>query len=358
MRNWINTLLIHAVEEAGVVLGLLTLTASHKRDCDWTEFNKNFFLALTDFGKAMRRDMDAIGSLGRVRTFETPVGNNGLHGHIHDLLTYNENADMEAFKVIALKKWKYALKKHGLHCSKRGVDFKGHGTFDPNYIAKEIAAHDTKKSSKSDLVTMFDLLDKSARGDKQAGDDWIRAAKAIQGRDRWNVGQLAKKLFIQCPSDWRHPKGDEDHEEKIEADHIITYPQTQHLMATQPGSKRPGLAMILRTARQRLDNSINTVQMVEALCEDYTKQVLFNVSDEIAEAIKMEDAKHEKVKKNIERLLTTCLINKEVAENLKALSIIEHELHKREQIDAINNRVKAIKLAKLNLKPGGDLVFM
>jgi len=357
LRNWINELLLHAVKRAGLVLGLLTLTASHKRDCDWTEFNKNFFLALTDFGKTMRREFDAISSKGRVRTFETPIGSNGLHGHIHDLFTYMLGVDMKALKQVALKKWKAALKKYGLHCSKRGVDIMEHGTFDPNYIAKEVAAHDTKKNSKSDLKTMFQLLDESARGNKQAGDDWIRAAKAIQGRDRWNVGQLANKLNIECPSDWKRSQGAAK-AERIEPANVITYPQTQHMMATQPGSKRPGLAMILRTARQRLDNSINTVKIVDALCKDYTKQMLFNIPAQIAEALKQADIEHEKAKANIERLLTTCLINMEVAGNLKALGEIEHTLLKKERIAAINSRADSIKIAGLHLTPGADLVFM
>lgn len=53
---------------------------------------------------------------------ESPVGSNGLYIHMHDLFTYSPNADIEALKVIALAKWKAALRKHGLHCSKRGVD--------------------------------------------------------------------------------------------------------------------------------------------------------------------------------------------------------------------------------------------
>lgn len=131
----------------------------------------------------MRRNFKAIGSLGRVRAMESPVGSNGLHIHIHDLFTYAPDADIDALTANALTKWKAALRKHGLHCSKRGVDIKKSGDFDPRYIAKELVAHDTKTDSKSDLVTLFKLLDKSARGDKQAGQDWIRAAKAIQGRD-------------------------------------------------------------------------------------------------------------------------------------------------------------------------------
>lgn len=360
MRKWINVLLVGAVdEEPGLTLGLLTLTASHRRDCDWTDWVDRYCSALETFGKLMRRTYDAIGSFGRARTFESPVGSNGLHFHTHELFTYLAGTDIAGLKAVIIEAWKAALKKHGLRCGKKyGVDIKEPGEFDPDYIAKEIAAHDTKTKSKSDLKTLFQLLDDSARGRKESGDDWIRAAKALQGRDRWNVGLLAKKLSIQCPSEWRHPDGDADKEKEIEAEHVIEYPQTQHMMATQPGSKRPGLAMILRTARQKLDNSINTVKMVDALCKDYTKQVLFSVDDEIAEAIRHEELNHKKEKANIERLLSTCLISKEIADSLKALSIIEHELHKKEQTAAIRTRADTIKIAGLYLTPKADLVFM
>ena len=109
----------------------------------------------------MRRNFKAIGSLGRIRAMECPVGSNGLHIHMHDLFTYAPGADIEALTAIALTKWKAALRKFGLHCSKRGVDIKAEGDFDPRYIAKELAAHDTKGESKSDLVTLFKLLDKA-----------------------------------------------------------------------------------------------------------------------------------------------------------------------------------------------------
>lgn len=54
-------------------VALLTLTAHHRRDSDWTEFTKNFFLALDVFRKSMERDFKKIGSLGRVRAIETPA---------------------------------------------------------------------------------------------------------------------------------------------------------------------------------------------------------------------------------------------------------------------------------------------
>lgn len=269
MRLWIDHAFLPEVKARGLVCGLMTLTAHHKRESDWGEFAKNFYASLADFANTMRRNFKAIGSLGRVRAMESPVGSNGLHLHIHDLFTYKPGADIDALTAVALTKWKAALRKHGLHCSKRGVDIKKHGDFDPRYIAKELAAHDTKDESKSDLVTLFKLLDKSARGDKQAGQDWIRAAKAIQGRDRWNVGRLAHKLGIPSPSDWKRPEiAPTTDAAPVQ---LIAYPQSHHMVATSPNSERAGLAFILRAARNEAARPGSVQRMALRMCEETIK---------------------------------------------------------------------------------------
>lgn len=269
MRAWIDNAFLPEVKTRGLITGLMTLTAHHKRESDWGGFVKSFYAALEVFANTMRRNFSAVGSLGRVRTMESPVGSNGLHLHIHDLFTYAPGADLDALAAIALTKWKAALRKHGLHCSKRGVDIKKHGDFDPRYIAKELAAHDTKGKSKSDLVTLFKLLDKSARGDKQAGQDWIRAAKAIQGRDRWNVGQLAHKLGIPSPSDWK--RAEIASTTDAVPVQLIAYPQSHHMVATSPNSERAGLAFILRAARNEVARPGSVQRMALRMCDETIK---------------------------------------------------------------------------------------
>lgn len=269
MRAWIDNAFLPEVNTRGLITGLMTLTAHHKREADWGGFVKSFYAALEVFANTMRRNFSAVGSLGRVRAMESPVGSNGLHVHVHDLFTYAHGADIDALAAIALTKWKAALRKHGLHCSKRGVDIKKHGDFDPRYIAKELAAHDTKADSKSDLVTLFKLLDKSARGNKHAGQDWVRAAKAIQGRDRWNVGQLAHKLGIQSPSDWKRPEiASTTDAAPVQ---LIEYPQSHHMVATSPNSERAGLAFILRAARNEATRPGSVQRMALRMCDETIK---------------------------------------------------------------------------------------
>ncbi|NMM10846.1 MAG: hypothetical protein HHJ16_11315 [Polaromonas sp.] len=269
MRDWINVVFLPEVKCHGLVTGLLTLTAHHHRQSDWSAFVANFYRALEVFANTMRRNFKAVGSFGRIRAMESPIGSNGLHIHMHDLFTYMPGADIAALGVIALAKWKAALRKFGLHCSKRGVDIKKDGEFAPCYIAKELAAHDTKTDSKSDLVTLFKLLDKSARGDKQAGQDWIRTAKAIQGRDRWNVGQLAHKLGIPSPSDWKNPEAASMND--VTPVQLIEYPQSHHMIATSPNSERAGLAFILRAARNEAARPGSVKRMALRMCDETIK---------------------------------------------------------------------------------------
>lgn len=273
MRDWITLVFLPEIDRRKLNIGLLTLTAHHKRDIDWSVFVKNFYLALSEFRSSIKHNLSTLGSLGRIRTMESPVGSNGLHLHIHDLLTYNPGSDIDAFLEIALKKWKAALKKFGLKCNGHGVDLRKNGEFDARYIAKEIAAevaaHDTKTESKSDLKTLFQLLDKCALGDVLAGKDWIRAAKAIQGRDKWNVGQLATKLHIPCPSEWRKPvKG---HHEEDPDTQLIEYPQAHHMVATAPTNERAGLAFILRAARNESVRTGSVERMALRMCEETIK---------------------------------------------------------------------------------------
>lgn len=305
MRDWITEIFLPEIDRRGLNIGLLTLTAHHRRDIDWTKFVDSFYRALTEFRTSIKRSLAALGSLGRIRTMESPVGLNGLHIHMHDLFTYKPGADIEAFEEVALKKWKAALKKFGLKCNGHGVNLRKNGEFDARYIAKEIAAevaaHDTKTESKRDLQTLFQLLDKNRQGDALAGNDWIRAAKAIQGRDKWNVGQLATKLNIPCPSEWRKPK---DRAMDEEQPHLIEYPQVHHMVATAPTNERAGIAFILRAARSELTRTGSVKRMALRMCEETIKSNEKIIKRRLAKKIapKLQAATTEKEK---EKLLAT-----------------------------------------------------
>jgi hypothetical protein len=287
---WIEQVLVPAVEVSNKTMSLLTLTAFHQRESDWTGFAKNFFLALSTFYKNMRRDLAAIGFIGRYRGLESPVGPNGLHLHPHDLLVHEPGADLKAFYTIADRKWREALKKHGLRCNRHGVHLKEPGTFDPRYIAKEVASHDSKDKSDYGLRVLPELLSLAARGNEQAGKDWIRAAHALQGRDRWNIGMLANKLGIPAPSDWQPPV------EPLMPVKSITYPQVHHMHATSPSNPRAGLAFILRAAAQeaRSGKDGKTADMALRMCLETIHadidELKHKHAHKLAEAIKKTNA--------------------------------------------------------------------
>lgn len=356
LRDWLKEVHIPTVLNSGLVNGLLTLTAHHHRRSNWSTHTEKFFKALTLFRKTMRKHFKAIGCDGRVQATEYPIGANGMQLHIHDLFPYVEGSDLDSFKKIVLEKWQAALKTQGLWCSKKhGVDIQKHGKFDPYYIANEMSAHDTKQQGKEvDLDAdehekgnnLFKLLDMYSKGDKHAGEDWLRVAKAMQGRDRFNVGQLANKLGIPSPSDWKKKEG----EAKTEPANIIEYPQSQHLMATEPNSQRNGLAMILRTARQSLSNNMVTIKIVEALCNDYTKQRLLNAPIAAAKAL-------ERNTTIIEALLKANAISQEVAEDLIERAIVEVDLLQQLKVQEINTKLQVALTPQTHVKANAELDF-
>lgn len=276
MRDYITQVLIPAAERQGYARALMTLTASHHRDCDWkADYADPFYKAVTLFSRRMGKAYKAIGCPGQFRGMESPVGPNGLHLHIHDEVLYLPGADLEAFEAIAARKWQEACREVGLYCNVHGLHITT--DFDPCYIAKdetqkqakatafELAAYDTK--TKGHNRTLFDLLDACAKGDTEAGDDYIRATLALQGRARWNIGQLAKKLGIVAPSAWKQPEGTSTDTTPAPA-LVIAYPIEDHLIATTPEQKRHGLALILRAARQEIRRPGSVSKMVRALSDE------------------------------------------------------------------------------------------
>lgn len=131
--------------------------------------------------------------------------------------------------------------------------------------AFELAAYDTK--TKGHNRTLFDLLDACGKGDGEAGADYIRATLALQGRARWNIGQLAKKLGIMAPSAWKQPDG-EAADSAPKPALVVDYAIEDHLVATTPDSPRHSLALILRAARQEIRRPGSVGRMVRALSDE------------------------------------------------------------------------------------------
>ena len=159
----------------------------------------------------------------------------------------------------------------GGKCNDHGFDLKLNAMAD--YLAKqelshEMSNHDTKKARKKGLL-LGQLLDRAGRGDTKASAEWLRAIEALQGRSRFHAGDIAKKLGITTCTSWADEERQEERE-ALSADAPepvrITYPMRDHLTATRTDSPRPGLAMILRAARD--GDTAKVLQMVAALCAE------------------------------------------------------------------------------------------
>ena len=270
-RSWIRAALIPALEAHQLGAAMMTFTTAHSYNGCWKLSIDLLHAAYKLFDKNMARHYKKLGCFGKLKSFEAPVGVNGLHGHLHVLLTHAKGANLSAFEARAREEWAKALAQVGGHCNEHGFDLKLNAMAD--YLAKqelahEMSSHDTKQARKKGLL-LGQLLDRAGRGDNKASNEWLRAIEALQGRSRFHAGDMAKKLGIPCCTAWTD---EERQEERAEANADmpepvrITYPLRDHLKATRPDSTRPALAMILRAARNWDADKVR--QIVAALCRE------------------------------------------------------------------------------------------
>jgi len=268
-RGWLRGALMPALDAAGLTGGLLTFTLAHGYNDDWAEVVERLYRAFTLFDRRMAKRYKKIGSAGKLKALEAPVGANGLHPHLHVMLTYKRGIDLGTLADEMRAAWAGAVAEVGGRVNEHGFDFKPDCVND--YAAKldtahELASHGTK-GAKTKGALLGQLLDRAARGDKKASAEWLRAQAALGGRMRFHAGSLPKKLGIPCPSEYEETPDEQDGEAAERPAPIrITYPQPLHLKATGTAHRRAGLAMILRAARS-LDRG-RVLAVVNALCAE------------------------------------------------------------------------------------------
>lgn len=268
-RSWLRAALIPAMDAAGLSGALVTFTIAHGYADDWAQVVERLYKAFSLFDRRMAKWYRKVGCVGKLKALEAPVGANGLHPHLHVLLTYASGSDLAELEAAMRLAWSKAVAEVGGRVNEHGFDFKADCVND--YATKletshELASHGTKKArGKGKLLGQ--LLDRAAVGDKKAGAEWLRAQAALGGKMRFHAGGLPKKLGIPCPSEWEN-EPEEDEGELVEkpAPVRITYPLGQHLKATGTAHKRAGLAMILRAARGADHGRVMAV--VNALCAE------------------------------------------------------------------------------------------
>lgn len=286
-----------ALDEHGLSGSLVTHTLSHTYEEDWGATVQRLLDAYKRADKALIRAYKAAGSVGKIKAIEVTVGVNGLHVHAHSLVTHAKDADLGELEEQMMDAWYKAVGEVGGKANEHGFDFKANCV--NSYVAKletahEMASHGTKTARKKGK-TLAQLLDAAAVGNVRAGEEWLRAQKALGGRMRFHAGSLPKKLGIVCPSAWEDEERAEELKKKKEdePDPVrITYPQPMHLKATGV-TGRAGLAIILRSARTA--NPEKVLRVVESLCSEVDRsnddKAVVRFLDEYAEAAILKIAK-------------------------------------------------------------------
>lgn len=274
-RSWIRAALIPALEAHHLGASMMTFTMAHTYSGNWSLSIELLHAAYKRFDKNMARQYRKLGCFGKLKSFEAPIGINGIHGHFHVLITHALGVDMTNFERIAREEWEKAVAQVGGECNEHGFDLNLNAMAD--YLAKqelahEMSNHDTKTARKKGLL-LGQLLDRSAKGDKKSSAEWLRAIEALQGHSRFHAGDIAKKLGIPNCTDWE----DDERQALQQADRAnmpqpvyIRYPLRLHLKASRPDSNRPALAMILRAARD--GDSLKVRRMVDALCAEVDRR--------------------------------------------------------------------------------------
>lgn len=272
-RSWLRAALFPALAASHKSGSLVTLTLAHTYGVDWSIPVAALKAAFKLFDKRMSKVYKKAGSVGKFKAFEVTVGRNGIHPHLHLLVTHDTDADLVALEAAMREAWYSAVVDVGGSCTERGFDFKADCVND--YAAKMEAAHElsaqSTKLGRKNGKTFSQLLDAAGRGDLVAGAEWQRAIKALGSTNRFQAGNMPKKLGILTPSEW-DDKPDVEPELDVEspAPVLIEYRLSDHLSATHPSTGRPGLAMILRAAQR--GGRYKVLLMVDALCRDYERK--------------------------------------------------------------------------------------
>lgn len=223
---------------SGGKLGFLTLTFSHKKTDRLRETLERFRGALKRFfsGKRYQNIRNKIGFVGSVRAFEITYGLNGFHPHVHMILFYTIEIDLEMLEEEFRELWRKACLANQLHTKdeyaltfqdgKKADEYMAkHGTWG---LDRELTKAHVKKGKKQSL-TPFDFLRKVLEdGDQLYLRLFVEYAEALKGKAQlyWSPG-LKDRFKVEEKTD------EEVATEKVEeADLLgqIDYPTWQQIL--------------------------------------------------------------------------------------------------------------------------------
>lgn len=182
-------------------LAMITLTFSHQKNDRLKETMAKFSKAVDRFrsGKRYARIMKKIGLLGTIRSFEITYGENGWHPHIHILVFYSNEIDLDEGEDELMDLWAIGLSSTGLSANRKyGLTLQD-ASKAADYVSKWGIEHEMTKShskkGKKGGMTPFDFLRQYlATGDESMLDKF--RAEAVKKRRQliWSKG--LKQMFL------------------------------------------------------------------------------------------------------------------------------------------------------------------
>ncbi|UED78116.1 protein rep [Brevibacillus sp. DP1.3A] len=184
-------------------LAMLTLTFSHQKKDRLKETLAKFSEAVDRFrsGKRYARIMKKIGLIGTIRSFEITYGTNGWHPHIHILMFFTHEIDMEEVEDELMELWLLALSSTGLSANRKyGLTLQD-AEKASDYVSKWGVEHEMTKShskkGKQGGMTPFDFLREFlSTGNKAMLGLFQEYAEAVKRKRQLSWSKGLKKMFL------------------------------------------------------------------------------------------------------------------------------------------------------------------
>lgn len=184
-------------------LAMLTLTFSHQKGDRLKETMAKFSKAVDRFRSGKRYDLvrKKMGLIGTIRSFEITYGANGWHPHIHILMFYTHEIDLEEVEDELMELWLLALSSTGLKANRKfGLTLQD-AEKASDYVSKWGVEHEMTKShskkGKQGGMTPFDFLREFlATGNDAMLDKFREYAEAVKRKRQliWSKG--LKQMFL------------------------------------------------------------------------------------------------------------------------------------------------------------------
>lgn len=207
---------------------MITLTFPHLVSDDLGDLldKQRDALKMLREGRTWKRFKGLYGYEGLIRSLEVTIGEHGWHPHVHELWFVDPDANAETMLEDVIDMWQSACVRAGLLEAKKVHDFRLHAVdlhdnaSTGDYLAKQDSSRnwgadsEMAKGAKKKGKHPFQLLVRSATGDKRAGAKYLEFIEAMRARRKrqlyWSPG-LKEKAGIVEKSDEEVAEESQDH---------------------------------------------------------------------------------------------------------------------------------------------------